>query len=229
MFTVECDARDASTYVVLTLAILVRRCRRFYLVARTFECEPLTTAALQWLVKTSRLLHNTMPEAKQGEPPFVSRVRGWSMGRDDEDDFGGRDIGSILRNCDETLLARTLVATFDAMRDVKYACEMVFASDAPQVTTAKFMLMEFVKFYPALLNADHRVEWRLESATNTALTWYLSGDKSPSVPVGMSTDRWAAVHGPAMGREVLAHFARQQNAMETLEAARAALALAHTP
>lgn len=226
----ECDARDKSTYVVMMLVLVVRRCRRFYLVVRTFGCEPLTTAALKWLVKTSQLLHNTFPRTvgEGEETDFVRRAKTWSLGRDDEDDFGGKDYGSLLRQCDETLIARTLVAAFDVMRDLKYGCEIVFGTEAPQSTTTKFMVMEFVKFFPALLNEAHCVESRLDSVTNTSVTWFLGGDKVPSVPVGMSTDRWVAVHGLEMGREILAHFARQETALKVLETARAASAAAST-
>ena len=55
-------AAAAVSQLLVELEVMVRRMRRLFLVARSFACEPLTTATLEWVVKTSRVLRAVRPE-----------------------------------------------------------------------------------------------------------------------------------------------------------------------
>lgn len=172
-------AAAAVSQLLVELEVMVRRMRRLFLVARSFACEPLTTATLEWVVKTSRVLRAVRPERD-----------GALEGDEAQEDYARSPLA---------LLPLAVCAAHDAIKDVQVACAAADA-DAATRDIARFMSAEFALCFPQLLDPRFRVDDRASAREPAA-----RGDKDPP-PLRMSDGRWLDCHGEEMGREVLAWY-----------------------
>ena len=191
---VQLDRNGVSNLIPM-FRLLVRRTRRLFLVSRAFNSKRLTTAALEWSLKTTKVYDLVFEAAR----PHMDEEMA-SQPLHDADETVHTYTVPIVQ-----VLARAVCSAYDSMLDLQHFCEDVGA-DRATVDMMKYMSAEFCMYFPQLVSHEHAVADRVSSGTNRD---FLVNDKLASMlPLRIDDEAWTLAHAEDMGSDVLRFYAK---------------------
>lgn len=181
----------ATVYLAASLDLLTRSVCRLFWVARNYQCEALTTTALQWVVRCKKMMRAVTDSSNYVEMPCAYA----------QQDFIDAPI---------SLLGLATVCAFDAIKEAQVAFAAAAAAGAVDEHTRRLAVrlsIEFCMAFPPLLQDDKfHFKGRVEAHENDEAARPRCDKARPTTSVPFSNETWVALFGEEMGKAVLIHF-----------------------